>query len=546
MIDFNDNKVIAQGCAAAGVLGVASHLLYFMHGEHDRYAHRWIFRTLAGIGLLAAGVFHVTEKRAVLTAGLTSALTASFVTGLFGSISVYRLFLHRLGRFPGPFWSRLSNFRHMYVIRNSDNYLYVQKLHKKHGQFIRTGPSTMSITHPDAIKTVLGNSSKCVKGAWYERSLPLVSLQTVRDKKKHDARRKVFSKAFSPSAMVEYERRIVLHCEEFVRQMKKISGKPFNASNWCKFFAFDVMGDVGLGKEFHMMTTEKNRWIPDLLETSFASVGPTMQLPWMGSIIMRIPGAGKYVGAWLEFVGSQVKERVEKHVERADVLAHLVDAYNESEKKDIDYQWLRGDTRLTIVGGSDTTASTLTYIFHHLAKNPDQWEKLRAELEPLLDGKNVLEKKDVSKAQHLDGIVQEALRLHPAIPSGFPRITPAEGITIDGTFIPGGTTIFLPPYTMQRDELNYERPEEFIPERWYSQPELIKNKEAFITWNIGMNGCIGRGLAISEMKNMLTHIVANFKSIRHAPGEDGSDLLLKTLDHFTVGVVPMYLIFEEK
>jgi tryprostatin B 6-hydroxylase len=167
------------------------------------------------------------------------------------------------------------------------------------------------------------------------------------------------------------------------------------------------------------------------------------------------------------------------------VLTHLVDAYSRSEKTDIDYQWLRGDTRLTIVGGSDTTAATLTFLFCHLAKDPSQVQKLRAELEPLLDGKNVLDQKDVSKAQHLDGVIQETLRLHPAIPSGFPRVTPPEGIMIGDTFIPGGTTVVLPVYTIQRDQGNFARAGEFIPERWYSQPELIKRREAFFTWNIG-------------------------------------------------------------
>lgn len=112
-------------------------------------------------------------------------------------------------------------------------------------------------------------------------------------------------------------------------------------------------------------------------------------------------------------------------------------------------------------------------------------EKLRAELEPLLNGKPQLEQKDVSKAKHLNGVIQEALRLHPAIPSGFPRTTPPEGITVSGTYIPGNMTVVLPVYAMHHDEANYERAEEFVPERWYSRPDMIKNKDAFLTWNIG-------------------------------------------------------------
>jgi tryprostatin B 6-hydroxylase len=115
-----------------------------------------------------------------------------------------------------------------------------------------------------------------------------------------------------------------------------------------------------------------------------------------------------------------------------------------------DYNWLRGDTRLVIVGGSDTTAATLTYIYYHLAKDPSLVDKLRAELMPLLDGKRTLDPKDVASAKYLNGVIHEALRLHPPIPSGYPRLTPPEGVEIGGHYIPGNTTVTVPLWTIGR------------------------------------------------------------------------------------------------
>jgi len=83
---------------------------------------------------------------------------------------------------------------------------------------------------------VLSNESKCIKSPWYERSRPVVNLHTVRDKGAHDARRKIFSQAFSPGALKDYEDRVIVHCDEFVRQMKRIAGRPFDASDWFKYF----------------------------------------------------------------------------------------------------------------------------------------------------------------------------------------------------------------------------------------------------------------------------------------------------------------------
>lgn len=38
------------------------------------------------------------------------------------------------------------------------------------------------------------------------------------------------------------------------------------------------------------------------------------------------------------------------------------------------------------------------------------------------------------------------------------------------------------PYTAKEA---YERPDEFIPERWHTQPDMIRNKHAFAPFSIG-------------------------------------------------------------
>lgn len=61
-----------------------------------------------------------------------------------------------------------------------------------------------------------------------------------------------------------------------------------------------------------------------------------------------------------------------------------------------------------------------------------------------------------------------------------------------------------------------------------------------------MNGCIGRALAITEMKDLITHWIQNFEGVSFAPGEDGSRLIHETMDHFTAGVKPLHLVFAGK
>lgn len=85
-------------------------------------------------------------------------------------------------------------------------------------------------------------------------------------------------------------------------------------------------------------------------------------------------------------------------------------------------------------------------------------------------------------------------------------MTPAEGLQIsENLFVPGDTIVQVPTYTLQRgtyftmshvwlrsqadtistDERNFELPNEFIPERWTSKPELVKNASVYSPFSIG-------------------------------------------------------------
>ena len=42
------------------------------------------------------------------------------------------------------------------------------------------------------------------------------------------------------------------------------------------------------------------------------------------------------------------------------------------------------------------------------------------------------------------------------------------------------------------DEDYYETALEFVPERWYSKPDMIKHKNAFAPFILGSESCIGK------------------------------------------------------
>jgi cytochrome P450 len=132
-------------------------------------------------------------------------------------------------------------------------------------------------------------------------------------------------------------------------------------------------------------------------------------------------------------------------------MSWLIKAENEHTDPIIsDPRWLWGDTRLVIVAGSDTTSAALAYIFYHLAKEPEIVSKLRDELRRIYTSGSETEARDTQDAKYLNGVISEALRLHPPVPSGLLRQTPIEGIMVGDTFIPGDVTVSAPTWSMGR------------------------------------------------------------------------------------------------
>ena len=127
----------AQVCLAA-TAGVCSHLLIFIRGEHHVQAP-----TLLRIYLVLGFLFLMRTSSLRLAAGTTGLLVIVYGSSLFASITVYRIFFHRLCRFPGPVMAKVSRFWHVSRLLGKPNFILLDELHQKYGEFVRTGKASV-------------------------------------------------------------------------------------------------------------------------------------------------------------------------------------------------------------------------------------------------------------------------------------------------------------------------------------------------------------------------------------------------------------------
>lgn len=97
-------------------------------------------------------------------------------------------------------------------------------------------------------------------------------------------------------------------------------------------------------------------------------------------------------------------------------------------------------------------------------------------------------------------------------PVGFMRITPPEGGSVAGHWLPGNTYVNVHLETLYHSEDSFNRAEEFLPERWLREDAAFANDElnAVQTFSVGPRSCIGRPLAMAELRLILAKLVWKF------------------------------------
>lgn len=210
--------------------------------------------------------------------------------------------------------------------------------------------------------------------------------------------------------------------------------------------------------------------------------------------------------------------------DRKDLFRHLLAEDEETELKFTQAQ-LNSNANLVIVAGADTTSSILTQIFRVLAKEERILTKLREELDALASGGKAVTVETTKTLPYLNAVVNEALRLMNPLPTGVHAGTPPSGLTISGTYIPGNVQVLIPHQGIMTDERYFAKGQEFIPERWTDGwREGVKDRRAYIPFGYGVHSCVGKQLALNEMRLAISTVVSKFELVF---GESYDELIWK-------------------
>ena len=159
------------------------------------------------------------------------------------------------------------------------------------------------------------------------------------------------------------------------------------------------------------------------------------------------------------------------------------------------------------VGASDTTSTGLEWLMAELVRNPRVMKKAQEEVRKIVGNKPKINMNDIIKMEYLNFVIKENLRLHPSAPLLLPRETSAS-VEVGGYHVPAKTRVFINAWAIQRDPNIWEKPEEFIPERFENNPfDFIGQDFELVVFGGGRRGCPGMMFGMASMEYMVANLL---------------------------------------
>jgi cytochrome P450 len=187
-----------------------------------------------------------------------------------------------------------------------------------------------------------------------------------------------------------------------------------------------------------------------------------------------------------------IDERRAEDGDRPDVLTTLLEARHEDGRPMSD-QELRDELMTLLVAGHETTATSLSWAFERLTREPAVLERL-------------VEAVDAGDDAYVTATIQEVLRHRPVLPNTAPRLV-KKPIEVGGRRYEPGVCLVANAYLLHHDPEIYDDPYSFRPERFLDEPP---GTYTWIPFGGGRRRCLGASFAMLEVKVVLRAVLAAY------------------------------------
>ncbi|MCD7468099.1 hypothetical protein HAX54_005905 [Datura stramonium] len=201
----------------------------------------------------------------------------------------------------------------------------------------------------------------------------------------------------------------------------------------------------------------------------------------------------------------------ETHRDFVDVLLSLQGSERLSESDMIAVLWEM------IFRGTDTVTVLVEWILARMTLHPDIQSKVQAEIDRVIGKSRFVTESDVSRMIYLRAVVKEVLRLHPPGPLlSWSRLAITD-TTVDGYWVPAGTTAMVNMWAITRDADVWHDPLIFKPERFVNEAHsdvdfsVLGSDIRLAPFGSGRRSCPGKTLGLTTVTFWIATLLHEFE-----------------------------------
>lgn len=364
------------------------------------------------------------------------------------------------------------------------------------------------INHPDLIRDLLvTNHAKFIKGRALQRAKGLLGEGLLTSEGEfHLRQRRMIQPAFHRGRIANYAESMIEFSDKLSDEWR--GGDVRDIDREMMRLTLNIVGKTLFGANVETDAAEVGKSMTTLVSmfnfllVPFSEVLEKLPLPHA----KRFRNAKKTLD---EIIYKIIETRRKSGEDRGDLLSMLLAARDEETGGAMTDAQIRDECLTLFLAGHETTANALSWTFYLLSQNPESEAKFHAEIDEVLSGKN-LKPEDYTRLKYTEQILAESMRLFPSAWT-LGRMA-AEDHEFSGFKIPKKSLVLASQFVTHRDARFWEKPQEFIPERW----EKLSIKEAgnrfiYFPFSKGVRSCVGEQFAWMEGVLLLANLGKKWK-----------------------------------
>ncbi|XP_046828222.1 cytochrome P450 4C1-like [Vespa crabro] len=385
------------------------------------------------------------------------------------------------------------------------------------------------VENPEYIKTILNGPNITDKSEEYENLKPSVGngLLTA-PASVWDSHRKVLNKMFLMKNIKSHMDVFINHSIALTEKLETFNGEELDIFDSVLRCTLDIIYDLTLDTQLNSLTNSDCK-ITESIKCGMDIITQRIFKLWLyPNIIFYNTASGTKFQACLTYLdnvtnkimkekmGSRLRNKINRQL-MAEKLGQkqktLLDYFFELSDKGELYteKDIRDELNTIIIAGSETTATTISFVLLMLASFPEIQENVYEEVNQINcsdDPKCIpMTYDDIKSMKLLERVIKETLRLFPAVPIIARKVTQDIKVIKNWTIPKGCSAVFLI-YKLHRSAKYWPRPLVFDPDRFLPESNC---STYFFPFSYGRRNCIGQHVAMLEMATIIATLIKRFR-----------------------------------